>query len=485
MALHVRGVVLPDDEVRDLWLVGDRVTFDAGARRGDRRRRRVRPARAGRRALPHRHRAAAARPIELARRGPGAGPRSTGTPGCWRSATPARRTRTRNSTTTRTLPRLARAGRHVAPPKRYLRDIGVEVGAAEVAGDGGRAGAGRQRLGQAGRRLDRPGRRRPRAGLGRGDDGRRGRGRARRRGPGGGAHVRRGVGGERWCGPGSTRSSTAPGCPRPDIDEMARRGTALVPTMINIATFGGIAAQAAEQVPRVRRPHARAARRLPRGGARRARGRGADLRRHRRRRRHRARAGRRGDAAAARAGRHVHRWTCSPPPPGAPGSGSASPAWSRAAWPTWSSTPRTPARRPARRPRPVPHDPARPRRSADPRERRPAAPARRPRRAEPCETACRRAAPVRAVRRARAPIEDAARNIRMPWHHRCRLDQRDPSVAGTRWPRKVRDPLAAGCGARGAGSGDWAGGGAEEVYGKVGEGRGGLLDRFARGARCG
>src|SRR5919202_4512514 len=26
MALHVRGVVLPDDEVRDLWLVGDRVS---------------------------------------------------------------------------------------------------------------------------------------------------------------------------------------------------------------------------------------------------------------------------------------------------------------------------------------------------------------------------------------------------------------------------------------------------------------------------
>ena len=27
MALHVRGVILPDDEVRDLWLVGDRVTL--------------------------------------------------------------------------------------------------------------------------------------------------------------------------------------------------------------------------------------------------------------------------------------------------------------------------------------------------------------------------------------------------------------------------------------------------------------------------
>ncbi|MER7169069.1 amidohydrolase, partial [Micromonospora sp. NPDC000207] len=28
MALHVRGVLLPDDEVRDVWLVGDRVTFE-------------------------------------------------------------------------------------------------------------------------------------------------------------------------------------------------------------------------------------------------------------------------------------------------------------------------------------------------------------------------------------------------------------------------------------------------------------------------
>src|ERR687893_1470247 len=28
MALHVRGVVLPDDEVRDLWLVGDRLTLE-------------------------------------------------------------------------------------------------------------------------------------------------------------------------------------------------------------------------------------------------------------------------------------------------------------------------------------------------------------------------------------------------------------------------------------------------------------------------
>jgi imidazolonepropionase-like amidohydrolase len=34
-----------------------------------------------------------------------------------------------------------------------------------------------------------------------------------------------------------------------DIDEMARRGTALVPTMINVATFGGIAARAEDRFP--------------------------------------------------------------------------------------------------------------------------------------------------------------------------------------------------------------------------------------------
>src|SRR5690348_3202465 len=28
MALHVRGVLLPDDEVKDIWLDGDRVTYE-------------------------------------------------------------------------------------------------------------------------------------------------------------------------------------------------------------------------------------------------------------------------------------------------------------------------------------------------------------------------------------------------------------------------------------------------------------------------
>ena len=49
------------------------------------------------------------------------------------------------------------------------------------------------------------------------------------------------------------------------IAEMARRGTALVPTLINVETFPGIA-DARHALSRVRRPHARAARR---GGRRR------------------------------------------------------------------------------------------------------------------------------------------------------------------------------------------------------------------------
>ena len=77
-----------------------------------------------------------------------------------------------------------------------------------------------------------------------------------------------------------------------DIDEMARRGTALVPTMINIETFGDIAAQAEAKFPGYA-AHMRALRdgfpAVVRGGAR---GRRADLRRHRRRRRHRPRPGR-------------------------------------------------------------------------------------------------------------------------------------------------------------------------------------------------
>ncbi|RQX18666.1 amidohydrolase, partial [Micromonospora chalcea] len=131
MALHVRGVFLPDDEVRDVWLVGDRVTFEPvpGAE----------TVADGGFVLPgltdahcHIGIARGGSPItsldqarELARIDRDAGVlaiRDAGSPYPYPELEDEP-----------DLPRLARAGRHVAPPKRYLRDIGVEVGAAEVA----------------------------------------------------------------------------------------------------------------------------------------------------------------------------------------------------------------------------------------------------------------------------------------------------------------------------------------------------------------
>src|SRR2546430_2876347 len=126
MALHVRGVVLPDDEVRDLWLVGDRVTFDAvpGAETvsttGF-----ILPGLVD--AHCHLGIAPGGRPIgqldearELARIDRDGGVlaiRDAGSPFPYPQLDDDP-----------DVPRLARAGRHVAPVGRYLRDIGLEVG---------------------------------------------------------------------------------------------------------------------------------------------------------------------------------------------------------------------------------------------------------------------------------------------------------------------------------------------------------------------
>jgi imidazolonepropionase-like amidohydrolase len=131
MALHVRGVLLPEDEVRDLWLVGDRVSLepvpdavtltdrgyilpglvDAHCHIG------IAPGGAPVASLDQaRELAGADRDAGvLAIRDAGSPypyPQLDGDPG---------------------VPRLARAGRHLAPIKRYLKDIGLEVAGPDLA----------------------------------------------------------------------------------------------------------------------------------------------------------------------------------------------------------------------------------------------------------------------------------------------------------------------------------------------------------------
>ncbi|SCG69936.1 Imidazolonepropionase [Micromonospora echinaurantiaca] len=246
MAWHVRGVLLPDDEVRDIWLVGDRVTFEPvpGAETiAD-----------GGFVLPglidahcHIGIARGGAPItsldqarELARVDRDAGVlaiRDAGSPYPYPELDDDP-----------DLPRLARAGRHVAPPKRYLRDIGVEVGAAEVAAtvtEQARAGNGWVKL--VGDWIDR----------GVGDlapawdaatmtaavEA------AHAAGVRAAVHTFSESAVEIMVRAGVDSVEHGTGLSLDLIDEMARRRTALVPTMINIQTFGGIADQARAKFP--------------------------------------------------------------------------------------------------------------------------------------------------------------------------------------------------------------------------------------------
>jgi len=133
LALHVRGVLLPDDEVRDLWIDGDRLSTEAvpGAETVS----------DGGFILPglvdaHCH-------IGIA---PGGGPvsgveqakglamidRAAGVLAIRDAGSPFDYAGLEDDPE---MPRLARAGRHVAPVRRYLPEIGVEVPADEVAAE--------------------------------------------------------------------------------------------------------------------------------------------------------------------------------------------------------------------------------------------------------------------------------------------------------------------------------------------------------------
>ncbi|MEV4120334.1 amidohydrolase family protein [Micromonospora sp. NPDC049645] len=246
MALHVRGVVLPDDEVRDLWLVGDRVTFtpvpgaqtvvdggfvlpglvDAHCHIGIARGGAPITSLDQARSLAHIDREAGVLAI-----------RDAGSPYPYPELDDEP-----------DLPRLARAGQHVAPPKRYLRDIGVEVDATEVTATvaaQARAGNGWVKL--VGDWIDR----------GVGDlapawdaDTLTAAVRAAHdAGVRAAVHTFSESAVEIMVRAGVDSVEHGTGLSLDLIDEMARQGTALVPTMINIATFGGIAEQARGKFP--------------------------------------------------------------------------------------------------------------------------------------------------------------------------------------------------------------------------------------------
>ncbi|GAB3801317.1 amidohydrolase family protein [Micromonospora zhanjiangensis] len=246
MALHVRGVLLPDDETVDLWLVGDRVSrtpvpgaetvVDGGF------------------VLPglvdaHCHLGIArggtpitsldqARELAVVDRDAGVlAIRDAGSPYPYPELDDDPE-----------LPRLARAGRHVAPPRRYLRDIGVEVGAPDVAAavaEQARAGNGWVKL--VGDWIDRKvGDLAPAwdaATMTAAVEA------AHAAGVRAAVHTFSEEAVEIMVRAGVDSVEHGTGLSVDLVDEMARRGTALVPTMINIDTFGGIADRARDRFP--------------------------------------------------------------------------------------------------------------------------------------------------------------------------------------------------------------------------------------------
>lgn len=246
MAWHVRGVVLPDDEVRDIYLVGDRITFTpvAGAETiAD-----------GGFVLPglvdaHCHIGIApggtsVRSLDEAR-GLAAVDRDAGVLAIRDAGSPYPYPELEDDPD---VPRLVRAGRHIAPPRRYLRDIGVEVTGPDVAAavtEQARAGSGWVKL--VGDWIDRDaGDLAPAwdpATMAAAIEA------AHAAGVRAAVHTFSESAVEIMVRAGVDSVEHGTGLSLDLIDEMARQGTALVPTMINIATFGGIANRARDRFP--------------------------------------------------------------------------------------------------------------------------------------------------------------------------------------------------------------------------------------------
>jgi imidazolonepropionase-like amidohydrolase len=248
--------VLPDDTVRDLWLVGDRVTFgrvrDAVtvADRGF-----VLPGLVD--AHCHIGIASGGSPVTSLDevRALATVDRDAGVLAIRDAGSPYRYPQLDDATD---LPRLARAGQHVAPPKRYLRDVAVEVSAEEVPAEMARqAVAGNGWVKLVGDWIDR--------GVGDlaptwdADVLAAAVAAAHAAGARVAVHTfaEESVSALVRAGVDSVEHGT--GLSDVDIARMASLGTALVPTMINVDTFGGIADHAEERFPAYAR-HMRALR---------------------------------------------------------------------------------------------------------------------------------------------------------------------------------------------------------------------------------
>jgi imidazolonepropionase-like amidohydrolase len=241
MALHVRGVVLPEGDVRDLWLVGDRVTLepvggaetisDGGF---------IVPGLVDAHChLGIRYGAAPIESLDEARE-LAAQDREAGVLTIRDAGSPYPYPELDDEPG---IPRLVRAGQHVAPVKRYLRDIGIEVAAEDVAATvtaQAKAGTGWVKL--VGDWIDRSvGDLAPSwdpATMAAAVEA------AHASGVRAAVHTFSEEGVAQMVRAGVDSVEHGTGLSLDLIDEMARRGTALIPTMINIKTFGGIADQA-------------------------------------------------------------------------------------------------------------------------------------------------------------------------------------------------------------------------------------------------
>jgi imidazolonepropionase-like amidohydrolase len=240
-------VVLPDDSSRDLWLVGDRVTFEPVPGAVTVRDRGF--------ILPglvdaHCH-------IGITLGGPPATTsearaaamvdRSAGVLAIRDAGSPLPYGSSFDEDVD--FPRLARAGQHVAAPRRYLRDIGVEVSADELDAEVRKqaaAGSGWVKL--VGDWIDRSvGDLAPSWDL---DAMTSAVAAAHESGARVAAHVfaEESVAALVRAGIDSVEHGT--GLSDDDIAVMSARGTALVPTLINVRTFDRIAAQAEQKFPR-------------------------------------------------------------------------------------------------------------------------------------------------------------------------------------------------------------------------------------------